>query len=44
MLAAVSDNGGTPEYRRTVQEVVQAVQTGPPPQVTGEPRTRRSDE
>jgi SulP family sulfate permease len=51
MLAAVGDNGGTPEYRRTVQEAVQAVQAGPPTPVTGESPTpvtgesptRRSD-
>ena len=37
MLAAVSDHGGTPEYRRTVQEAVQAARAGPGMPVTGEP-------
>ena len=36
-------DGGTPEYRRTVQEAVQAVQAVPPTPVIGEPPTRRSN-
>ena len=43
MLAAVSGHGGTPEYRRTLQEAVeQARADAPGPPVTDERSTRRN--